>query len=549
MKRKLLAAVAFAMLIAHGAYTMEEPPYKEQLAWRERVLLWLTNYSFNKKLTRQDDGADLFRDLLKSSRPALDAPFQGGPFWLSVRRSSDYHFIERLRCYEKQPEVLATLSPITLLGRAIADQDLEQVRILAKGPGIENNYSVHLLDLAFEYAYGQAHDELICDAAAVARSKEIVKLVLAIPGLNLASCKDGNPLLSSFLFNRSTNSGPVITAVFNPKWYLIPLLLDRSAQLRSQFTINCVATNGRSLLQHACLANASAEVIARICADPEIDMKIQNMTLNFVFACLTCEDWPTMVDIVYELAQWGVVFEKGVVCPNQLYKLDHSLLLGAGVEGLDVAEARNYSHDLWSGWFNALLEKQDSPSYSAIINALRRAAQSTPVSCGWEPSDGRFSKGRVIHAESILEASFARVLRVFTNIIVGDDNEVLFTEEQLQPLDSRLVYPHVRDSGGRTLLMWAAARARVDLCEKLLSAGADVRSSDARGYTALHFGILSGSVDVVKLLLKYAHKLSLKEAICGIVKENIGLAKTLSGVTAYELACRTRRDEIIQLFH
>jgi hypothetical protein len=373
----LLSALLSAMC---GVYAMEvvvsdeEEVFPEQLAWREKLLYSLGAGSV--KLSQELDGRELFKKLLESSCPDLEADKQGEPLWLFVRRSCDCNMIEILREHEKNAHVIEKLSNTARLGIAIADQNFEEVRELVKKTDIECNSPVNLLDLAIEFAFA-TRDSSQEDVGAQVKllqqkSREIVGLILSLSGLDVTACKNGSPLLHPAIADYHTNSGPMISQFYDPKWYLFVALLDIRSVLNLRLDIN-VRNCDKSLLWVLCRKNAPTSVIRRLCDEPDLDMKASGITTNAIFDAWRYED-PTVVDVLYVLAERGLTFQKDIECSRQWELADHALVLGANTRRVNFSQGgENVLFGLWEDWI-ATLDDWGSCLDSCINNGLRSKA-------------------------------------------------------------------------------------------------------------------------------------------------------------------------------
>lgn len=67
------------------------------------------------------------------------------------------------------------------------------------------------------------------------------------------------------------------------------------------------------------------------------------------------------------------------------------------------------------------------------------------------------------------------------------------------------------DSGGRTLLHWAAGEGHIDDMKQFLKEGADIEAEDKHGFTPLALAAFAGKVDTVKLLIEKGANLEAKD--------------------------------------
>lgn len=535
--KKILLSVFLSAVCGASAMELavaeEEEVFPEHLAWRENLL-----YSLGARtvaLSEACDGREVFKKLLESSPTDLASSFWGEPLWLRVRRSCDYKMIEVLREYEKKPGVLEKLSNTARLGIAIADQNLEEVRELVKKTDIQPNRPVHLLDLAIEYAFAPP-TSLNGDAPqreehgdVMQKSREIVTLVMGLPGLDVTACKSGSPLLHPAIIEHHCNSGPVITHMYDPKWYLFTTILDCRVALNPSLDLNVRTKFGNSLLRVVCKTNAPPAVVRRLCDEPDLDIETSGITTNHIFEAWRYEDWP-VIDVLYTLAERGLTFQKEIECPKQWELADHALVLGAHIGRVNFSQGEDFLFGLWEDWIASLDDWgscPDSPINTDLCsNALERKAKKNL-------SDPR-------------DVAILSAMRFFLEIIVGEAKNRLPSEWMPSKNDINLPCPHGRDYCGRTLLFWAAARGRADVCRLLLERGCAAEVSNDRGYTALHIAALHGYVDIVRLIINasiYRQKVSET-----FVMPTIMYAKTLSGFTAHELACRAKREETVKLF-
>ena len=68
------------------------------------------------------------------------------------------------------------------------------------------------------------------------------------------------------------------------------------------------------------------------------------------------------------------------------------------------------------------------------------------------------------------------------------------------------------DKFGRTALIWAAKKGKLDICKQLvLEKGADINTKDCDGNTALMFAIWIGAFELVTLLVKAGADVNAKD--------------------------------------
>jgi ankyrin repeat protein len=75
--------------------------------------------------------------------------------------------------------------------------------------------------------------------------------------------------------------------------------------------------------------------------------------------------------------------------------------------------------------------------------------------------------------------------------------------ELLLRTDIAIDGPQGQDETKRTPLHWAASTGKRELCEMLLTRGANINAVEAKEKTALHLAVTHGRDDMVELLIKY----------------------------------------------
>lgn len=541
MKNTSLCILLIVQMFSLGAMELAGEVLPEHLKWRQSLLQILGAESIPSELTEISDGTEIFKAYLECHSPPVDQNILGEPFWLFVRQSSDYPIIEIFRSYERWPEVLIQTPIITQFGVAIADQNLERVKEIAPlvaastlGPPMS------LIELALQFSYGAPYKpdnpEELEDPALIERSCEIMKEILATPRLIKEISQKSNLLVHPLLTELSPNTGPVITAMYRPKLYLIPILLDACTHLRQSSSLNCLPNRGGSLVRLLCEAQAPPEVFKRVFSESQLDLKAQKMTLNFLMDSWRERQWP-IIDLLYLFAERGVIFEPDKKCALQCPFGEHALLLGASVEGLTVAKGLELVRALWI------------PPFDEILNAeILEGNEDVSLS---DDDDAVRSIEQDHFRETLFQAYFCTA-RVFGEIINQDHSLELDDAFSFMPADMYQVDPQIRDRHGRTLLTWAAAHARGDVCKTLLERKADLFSTDERGYTSLHYAAFNGHSDIVKLLLNSQVNVIRRKhsgTICSFVSPaNLAAMRAASGVSACLLARRAQRHGVVDVF-
>ena len=111
-----------------------------------------------------------------------------------------------------------------------------------------------------------------------------------------------------------------------------------------------------------------------------------------------------------------------------------------------------------------------------------------------------------------LAGTFTEFLKALTisedsvsELMTGDelvDAVLLGDTERLQRAFDERVDADYRSSEGKTLLIYAASRARVAVIDLLISKGASLSATDSRGYTAIFHAVFGDCVDTVALLVR-----------------------------------------------
>lgn len=87
------------------------------------------------------------------------------------------------------------------------------------------------------------------------------------------------------------------------------------------------------------------------------------------------------------------------------------------------------------------------------------------------------------------------ILSIFGVVRISQHREIL------DAIDSESLNVDVADTGGRTMLMEAVIRKDAILVDELIARGADVKWTDKRQWTALHFAAQNNDLNIGKKLI------------------------------------------------
>ncbi len=109
------------------------------------------------------------------------------------------------------------------------------------------------------------------------------------------------------------------------------------------------------------------------------------------------------------------------------------------------------------------------------------------------------------------DAEWLAIIRVYWHELISEKGSMLLqtaaTHNAVRAIEffAQTCGIDVNSSGGKVApLLWAVLRGNMGAAHKLLLLGADVKSCDFMGNTALTVACLADSVDLVRLLLKKA---------------------------------------------